>query len=502
MAKRVKRARSTSLLSYWTIRYFIILCIGFTIIAAAAIYWMRDATMESRLQTAGLLGQEVADRVTSPGGQLTIPPKLDYIVKNRLFFFNIDEYICLMITDQKGDLKFSRPAMTEQQMRDKLTDDLSQPRDDRYVAITTPIDSDNKQLGKVIILQSKKALTYSPQEMMVSILLLTILILTGWLTLYLLSRKLARPLGSVADAAQQIRLGNYDVQLNIHPPEREIQQLVSSFEDMARRLKHLEEWRALSLAGVTHELKTPVTSIKGLVMAVRDEVVVHEEAREFLDIALKESDRMERMVADLLDYNAFASGSVEVRRDELDLPVLIAEVIYQWNLLHDSSIVQVISELPDSSLYTVGDALRIQQILVNLLNNSLQAVTPGQTLMLHIVMYAEQQHIHLEVTDNGTGVAPEEQDYIFERFYRGERKKRAVRGLGLGLTYSQLLARAQGGELLLKGSSPSGTTFVLQMLRDTRSLQSAGYTAAKDTYSVKKLLPGVPTIPPGVGTNK
>ncbi|WP_152425866.1 HAMP domain-containing sensor histidine kinase [Paenibacillus shenyangensis] len=488
MGKRVKRTRSTSLLSYWTIRYFIILCIGFTIIAAAAIYWMRDATMESRLQTAGLLGQEVADRVTSPEGQLTIPPKLDYIVKNRLFFFNIDEYICVMITDQKGDLKFSRPAMTEQQMHDKLTDDLSQPRDDRYVAITTPIDSNNEQLGKVIILQSKRALTYSPQEMMISILLLAILILSGWLTLYLLSRKLARPLSSVADAAQQIRQGNYDVQLNIHTPEREIQQLVSSFEDMAKRLKHLEEWRALSLAGVTHELKTPVTSIKGLVMAVRDEVVVQEEAQEFLDIALKESDRMERMVADLLDYNAFASGSVEVRQDDIDLPVLIAEVIYQWNLLHDSTTVRVTTDLPPSSLYTVGDALRIQQIMVNLLNNSLQATASGQTLDLHIRMYTEQQNIQIEVTDNGTGVAPEEQDYVFERFYRGEHKKRAVRGLGLGLTYSQLLARAQHGEIVLKHSSSTGTTFVLKMplSSDISPIQPAVY-AAKPSFNMEAL---------------
>ena len=80
-------------------------------------------------------------------------------------------------------------------------------------------------------------------------------------------------------------------------------------------------------------------------------------------------------------------------------------------------------------------------------------------------MYAEQQYVHVEVTDNGTGVAPEDQSHIFERFYRGDCKKRSVRGLGLGLTYSQLLARAQGGELRLRQSSSAGSTFALQLPR-------------------------------------
>ncbi|MGV2794746.1 sensor histidine kinase, partial [Clostridium perfringens] len=154
-----------------------------------------------------------------------------------------------------------------------------------------------------------------------------------------------------------------------------LQDLIGSFKDMAHCLKQLEEWRALSLAGVSHELKTPVTSIKGLLMAVREGVVHPEEAEEFLDIALKESERMEVMVADLLNYNALSSGSLEVRHDSLDVKVLVEEIAYQWNLLHENEDIIITVEAPEEELLTAGDALRIQQIVVNLLNNALQAAS-------------------------------------------------------------------------------------------------------------------------------
>ncbi len=454
------------MLSYWTVRYFIILCLGFVVIAIAAIYWARDATMHSRIQTSGLLGQEVADRVTTSSGQISIPPNLDSIIQNRLHFFNIDEETCLIVTDNTGKLLFSRPAITEKQMHNKLSDDLTSARDANFMAINTPIDNNqSQQIGQVSILQSKKSLTYSPNQLLFIFVLLAVLILSGWLTLYMLSRKLSRPLRGVAEAAQQICAGNYDVKLNINTPEKEIQELVSSFEEMAQRLKHLEEWRALSLAGVTHELKTPVTSIKGLMMAVRDDVVTGEEAREFVDIALKESGRLERMVSDLLDYNALAAGSVEVRRDRLDLQLLIREVVYQWKLTHETCEMEIDLQLPAEPMYTIGDSLRIQQIIVNLLNNGFQASDQSKAVHFTIAMYTDNDMLHVEVTDNGSGVTPEDQSHIFERFYRSERKKRTVRGLGLGLTYSQLLARAQGGELILRHSSPAGSTFALQLPR-------------------------------------
>lgn len=460
------RSKQTSILSYWTLRYFAILCTCLAIIALCAVYWIMDTAKSSRLTTAALLGQEIAERVVAENGELRIPPYFDKLIDSRTAFFEIDSKdMCLLVLDARGKVLFSRPQLTEEEVKKKLTDDLSGSRDSRFTATTTPIEDGEELKGQVTMLQSKRALMYSPHELILVTVLLLTLILCGWFTLYLLSRKLSRPIRQVAVSARHIANGHYDVDLNVETREQEMTELVASFRDMAVKLKQLEEWRALSLAGVTHELKTPVTSIKGLLMAVRDEVVTQEEASEFLDIALKESGRLERMVADLLNYNTFSSGSLEVRQDAIDLAALVSEIAYQWQLALDGEMVEVVMQPAVTDWVIGGDALRIQQIVVNLLNNALQAAVPGRSLRIEIRLQAGEDRIFVEVADNGGGISEEEQPHIFERFFRGEHKKRQTRGLGLGLTYSRLLAQAQCGELRLGSSSPEGSVFVLELSR-------------------------------------
>lgn len=463
MDKGIKK-RQTSILSYWTIRYFLILCVSLGIIATCAVYWIMDTALNSRLKTAGLLGQEVAERVVAEDGKLKLPPYFDKLLDSRLMFFNIDEFdLCFIITDARGHVVYSRPPLSDEEIRKKLSDDLTRARDSRFIAVSTPIMNGDQQQGQVTLLQSKMSLYYSQNEIVLVAVLLLTLALGGWLTLYLLSRKLSRPITRVAESARQIAAGHYDFKPDVQAREREINDLMESFGHMAARLKHLEEWRALSLAGVTHELKTPVTSIKGLLLAVREGVVVQEEADEFMDIALKETSRLERMVADLLNYNAFSSGTLEVRKDVLDLKALIQEIIYQWGIAHEDAGLDIQFQCIEESMFIVGDALRIQQIMVNLLNNGLQAAHPDRALQLKIRLAVTNGSAAIEVEDNGSGIPELEQPYIFERFFRGERKKRTTRGLGLGLTYSRLLAHAQGGELKLGRSSGQGSVFALQL---------------------------------------
>ncbi len=482
------RKKQTSILSYWTFRYFIILCTSLAIIALCAVYWIMDTAKSSRLNTAALLGQEIAERVVTENGELRIPPKFDRLLDSRTSFFEINSKdMCLLVLDDQGNLLFSRPKLTDSEVKKKLTDDLGDSRDRRFMAITTPIENGGELKGQVTLLQSKRSLMYSPNEMILVTVLLLTLILCGWFTVYLLSRKLSRPIRKVAVSARHIANGNYDVDLNVETHEQEMTELVASFRDMTLKLKQLEEWRALSLAGVTHELKTPVTSIKGLLLAIREGVVTHEEANEFLDIALQESVRLERMVADLLHYNAFSSGSLEVRKDAVELSALVSEIAYQWQLAQNEVPVEVVVEPSAADGIIGGDALRIQQIVVNLLNNAKQAAVPERKLRIEIRLRAGEDHIAVEVSDNGSGITEEEQPHIFERFFRGMRKKRQTRGLGLGLTYSRLLAQAQCGQLWLGSSSPAGSTFILE-LRRLRPLPQESENDAKQMVNSRAVL--------------
>ncbi|MGO4370210.1 HAMP domain-containing sensor histidine kinase [Paenibacillus sp. 2TAB19] len=461
MDRKVKQA---SLLSYWTMRYFIILLVGLLLLAAAAIWWTNRETLDSRLQTVELLAQEIADRLNGAEGTIEVPDNLGPYIDKRSRFFKLGPGMCVIVTDTEGRLLYSNDPLTQEDLRTKLNDRLDKAKQPGMKAIIAPIEHDGSKIGQVTLLQPTQSLTHIPELKWAIGLLLVSLTALGWLTIYLLSRKLVRPIRNVASAAREISLGHYDVQLEANAKEQELNEMIISFKEMAGRLKQLEHSRNFMLAGLTHELKTPVTSVKGLVHAVKEKVVQGDDADEFLSIALEETGRLERMVADLLDYNALEAGLVHLNREDLDAAVLIPEIIYQWTLHQDVTIAEPSLSLPGQPVRIIGDPLRIQQIMVNLLNNIVQSRHSDRSLSVRVSLSArEDGFAEIVVADNGQGIPQPEQDLIFERFFRGENKKHTVRGLGLGLTFSRLLAQAQGGQLSLRESSGEGSVFVIML---------------------------------------
>ncbi|MFC5468280.1 ATP-binding protein [Cohnella suwonensis] len=457
-----RKLKQTSILSYWTLRYFIILVIGLLALAAASVWWTNREAMDSRMQTGELFAQDIASYLVDPAGTVVIPRDMNDYIKKHSRFFKIGPGLCVIVTDKDGKLLYSNEPMTQADLPKKLNERLDKSRLRGFKAIPVPIDNDGIKIGQVTLLQPTESLTNRPEVQWVIALLLVSLTALGWLMIYLLSRKLARPIRKVASAAREISLGHYDIQINASPKERELGELIVSFKEMAGKLKQLEHSRAFMLAGLTHELKTPVTSVKGLVHAVREKVVRDEEADEFLEIALQETGRLERMIVDLLDYNSLAAGLVQVSHERLDAAALLSEIIYQWTLHQDEDIREPELSLPGRLIEVEGDPLRIQQIIVNLLNNGAQSKHPDRPLRMNISLRERNDgYAEIVVFDNGSGIPPSEQSLVFERFFRGENKKHTVRGLGLGLAFSKLLAQAQRGNLELRESSEMGTSFAL-----------------------------------------
>ncbi|MBT2290328.1 HAMP domain-containing histidine kinase [Paenibacillus albidus] len=457
--------KRTSFLFYWTLRYLLIISIGLLLTSAATFFWIRQEAMDNRMQTTGLLAQEIADRSVGVDNSIAISPGLEKLIEDRKRFFKLTVEMCVIITDQRGQLLYSLPYLTQKEMEYKLNDSLNDSRSPEFKAAVAPIQGEGAKLGKVFVLQSKRSLRHIPQdEILFFILTLLFLIILSWLTIYLLSRKLAKPIQKVAAAAVQISGGNYNIILDKGAREREIHELLVSFQNMAGKLQQFEQSRAVMLAGVSHELKTPVTSIKGLVHAVREGVVEGEEAEEFLDIALLEAGRLQRMVADLLDYNALTAGIVSIRHDKLAAVPLLSEIVYQWKLTQEEDVCEPVLLLPDDPLEIQGDPLRIQQIIVNLLNNSVQAKAPGSTIQLTLELIRNRRgEAEIKVKDNGIGIRPEISERVFEAFFRSSDKQSTLRGLGLGLTFSRLLAEAMSGSLELADGPGQGCTFVLTL---------------------------------------
>jgi len=454
------------MLTYWTTRYLGTLFVGLIVIGVISSIWLNYHETEKRLNFMKLMVEDIADRAVDTDGKLRAGPYLMRIIDGRQRIFEINLLPFLMITDRQGQLVYGRADKMTQQFLDKaalakLENNnpalITLNHGERFYVVTQEMIYEGKVVGKVYLFSPEKEIVKSNSDLSLLFILLGSLALLGWLVIYLFTRKLSDPIQKVADAAKRIVTGDYHIQLQPDIREKEMYELIDSFKEMADRLRQLEEMRTELLAGVTHELKTPVTSISGLVQAVKDEVVTGEEAKEFLNICVKETGRLQKMVEDLLDFNSFAIGDIRVRKEEIDMNMLIQEITHQWLITQEEDAVQLSTRVPGHSIMIATDPLRVQQILYNLLNNAKQSTIGNGRI--EVTLQEAEEGLRIDVKDNGMGVPPEEQPLIFERFYRGEEKKHRVRGLGLGLPFSKLMARALGGDLQLQESSSQGTTF-------------------------------------------
>nr|WP_246625128.1 HAMP domain-containing sensor histidine kinase [Fictibacillus nanhaiensis] len=455
------------MLKYWTTRYVSTLFIGLLILGVFSLWWIRHNTIENRLTLMEYTAAETADRIgltdrrndfNSFNRRLDDRAKLLQMKKPpELFITNLNGNILNARSPHRGRLPNEHPLQSLKKIPAKILDTnetIQKVKIDSkpvYV-VKKPIMFEGNQAGWVVVVQTASQVTNVNQEYRFPIFLLVGIGLLGWIVIYFLSKKIVKPIQDVARAASQIKDGNYDINLNTHAKEKELYELLTSFEEMTSRLSHLEKLRAELLAGVTHDLKTPVTSISGLVQAVKDGVVSGEERNEFLEITLKEVNRLQRMIEDLLDYNSLSAGAFSIRSETCHFNEMVEDIVHQWKMTQNEDIdIEVI--LPRANIYRETDPLRLQQILINLFNNSYHSIDSTGSITVTLTENS------IDVQDTGSGIPEKEQPYVFERFFRGEKKKLKVRGLGLGLPFSKMLAKALGADLVLKESSLQGSTF-------------------------------------------
>ena len=443
------------------------LVIGLAILFILSALWIRHTTTEHRVEMMELITEETVGRITKVAMGVEpeqIAPYIDRRAPESMREINP----VLYITDATGEVvTTNRPFplsiafnFEEVIRNDNLTQHVKH-EDKRYTIVKRSIEIDEVVVGYVLAVEDDEKLTEVKQEFGLLALVILMIGLLGWGAIYTLSKRLSKPILDVAAAAKLVEKGVYQIALPDNLKEKEMDDLVTSFKEMAVRLEQLEKTRTELLAGVTHELKTPVTSISGLLQAVKDEIVTGEEAKDFIKMAYDETAKMKTMVGDLLSFNSFAVDAVPVEIDTFEVTELVEDIVRTWGATHPRIDLRIHSLTEEQ--YISGDFIRIQQILVNLLTNAEQAVDGKGRI--DVSLHSVGSIIAVDVKDDGCGIPDEEQALIFERFYRGEHKKYKVRGLGLGLALSKMMAQSIGGDLSLVDSSGQGTTFRLTLLK-------------------------------------
>ena len=279
---------------------------------------------------------------------------------------------------------------------------------------------------------------------------------------FLIARSVAEPLRRMARAADGIAHGQYDGSLPRSGPS-EVQTLAGALDDMARQIKSTQQAQRDFVANVSHELKTPLTSIQGFAQAILDGAAESPaQLKRSAGIIYDEAERMRRMVEGLLDLARIEAGQIAFARGPVDVAALLRSIAEKMSLRAGEKNIALKQEI-DPLPTLVGDGDRLAQVFTNLVDNALKHTPSGGGVTIRAL--PAPGGVEVNIADTGLGIPPDDLSRIFERFYQVDKSRKggSGRGAGLGLAITKEIVAAHGGTIRAESVIGLGTKFVVTL---------------------------------------
>jgi two-component system OmpR family sensor kinase len=273
---------------------------------------------------------------------------------------------------------------------------------------------------------------------------------------WIISRGLVRPLQSLAAGASAVAKGDYEYAVPETGPA-EIRDLAGVFNRMSSQVKSSQQAQRDFLANVSHDLKTPLTSIQGYAQAIMD--FPNKNPAESANIIYDEASRLNRLVVELTDLVRMQSGRLSMKTEALDATAIASAVTQRLAVVartKEVTLRQKLVELPPIA----GDGDRLAQVLTNLVSNAIKFTPSGGEVTVRTAV--QDGGVELSVQDTGIGIPREDLPRIFERFYQVDKARGPERGTGLGLAIVREIVQAHGGKITVRSAGEGkGTTFTI-----------------------------------------
>ncbi|MEA1863953.1 MAG: ATP-binding protein [Euryarchaeota archaeon] len=242
----------------------------------------------------------------------------------------------------------------------------------------------------------------------------------------------------------------------------ELKSVTDELRSANKELKKLDQLKTDFMNIASHELRTPLTSIRGFTEFVADGMLgdLNEKQKDALSRVILNSDRLLRLIANMLDISKIRSGKLELKITELDLSNLIKETVAEMELLAREKNVSCTVDIPDG-IVIAGDYDRIEQVFVNLLSNAIKFTSEGGSVSVTAIEREGDDCVSILVSDTGIGIAPDDLEHVFEEFWQVEKGK----GTGLGLMITTNIVREHGGTMWATSEVGSGSTFWVRLPR-------------------------------------
>ena len=262
-------------------------------------------------------------------------------------------------------------------------------------------------------------------------------------------RRMTRPMNNLIDAARRIESGDYSAQV----PEwgsPDIRSVARAFNAMSARLKTIDEQRRNFMADVTHELRTPLSVIRGQAEAIADGMYPADAAH--LAPILDATQTLDRLVDDLRTLVETDAGNLVLHKEPTDVGALVRDTVESFRSQAESAALTLAAETADKGPTLEVDPARIRQVIGNLLSNAIRHTPSGGTVKVGVSSANDQ--VTITVTDTGEGIPPDLLAHVFERFAKGPNST----GSGLGLAIARDVVKAHGGEVAVRSEGRGGTT--------------------------------------------
>ncbi len=284
-------------------------------------------------------------------------------------------------------------------------------------------------------------------------------LIIGTLLALMIARNQSRPLRQINEAVTAFAGGDFGSRVEI-PGDSEMAQLASSFNKMAEEISNLDQSRKSFVANVSHELRSPMTCIQGYVQGMLDGTISDEERPRYLATVLSETQRLTRLIGELLDLSRFESGKIPLNKTIFDVNELILSVLFKYEQKIEDKGILVDIAFRDQPCPVCADSARITQVLTNLIDNAVKFTAEnGQlTIWTHTV----DSLAYVTVRNEGTGIPADDLPFIFDRFYKVDKAHTSGMGTGLGLSIVKKIME-QHDQTINVSSTGSITTFVFSL---------------------------------------
>ena len=332
-----------------------------------------------------------------------------------------------------------------------------------YITVSEMRNENGQPSGYLFLCSSGEQLTQFKQQFWSNFLLSAcVMLLCASILTKLLMRKLTDPLQKVTDAAQRFGGGDLSVRVEGVEGEGEVADLARTFNRMADNIQTNDNSRGQFMGNIAHELRTPMTTIKGFVDGILDGTIPPDMQNHYLQLVSEETGRLARLIQNMLDLSKLESGEYQVNARMFNIWETLTGVALSAEQRINDGMIDLEGLTMDEKVLVYADPDLIHQVAYNILDNAIKFTPAGGTIKFHVEKLGPE--VEISIWNSGQGISPEALPYVFQRFYKEDRSRGLhARGAGLGLNICKVLVNLSGGQIRVESQQGEWCQFVFTL---------------------------------------